>query len=268
MMPAQPSYDAVIVDIFARHYRKGTERFGFSRQEIQDAARRLGVSVPKNLGDLIYSFRFRKELPAAISGTTPKGKQWVIELAGAGRYRFRLATETRIVPRPDLLAVKVPDSTPEIVDRYALGDEQALLARVRYNRLIDIFLGLTTYSLQNHLRTTVAGMGQVEVDELYVGVNKQGAQYVIPVQAKGPRDRIGAVQTVQDAACCAEKFPALVCRPVAAQLLKNGPIALFELTVQGDEVRVIDERHYELVSAEKITESELALYRRAGAPRG
>ena len=65
--------------------------------------------------------------------------------------------------RDDIAAIKIPDATPEIIAAYALGDdEQALLAKVRYNRLIDIFLGLTTYSLQNHLRTYVAGMGQIE----------------------------------------------------------------------------------------------------------
>jgi len=41
---------------------------------------------------------------------------------------------------------------------YALGDEQALLAKLRYNRLLDIFTGVVCYSLQNHLRTNVPGM--------------------------------------------------------------------------------------------------------------
>ena len=60
-----------------------------------------------------------------------------------------------------LVQAKVPDATPGIVAQYALSDEQALLARVRYNRLIDIFTGVTCYSLQNHLRTTVIEMGQI-----------------------------------------------------------------------------------------------------------
>ena len=72
----------------------------------------------------------------------------------------------------------IPDATPELIRAYALDDEQALLAIVRYNRLIDTFLGLTTYSLQNHLRTTVQGMGQIEIDELYIGLDKHGCHYV------------------------------------------------------------------------------------------
>lgn len=77
-----------------------------------------------------------------------------------------------------------------MVAKYAFSDEQAVLARVRYNRLIDVFLGIACYSLQNHLRTSVRGMGQVETDELYVGVDKRGVQYVIPVQAKSGTNNI------------------------------------------------------------------------------
>jgi len=57
-------------------------------------------------------------------------------------------TATRIKPNDALASISVPDATPELIRAYALDDEQALLAIVRYNRLIDTFLGLTTYSLQ------------------------------------------------------------------------------------------------------------------------
>jgi hypothetical protein len=89
-----------------------------------------------------------------------------------------------ILPSEMLAETKIPDATPGIIAKYALSDEQALLAKVRYNRLIDIFTGVTCYSLQNHLRTTVPGIGRVETDEMYIGVDRRGAQYVFPVQAK------------------------------------------------------------------------------------
>ena len=259
-MAKQPRYQAILADIFKRHHTKGAEAFEFSRGEIEASAKRLRIRLPKNLGDLIYSFRFRTDFPSEIADTAPEGKQWTIELAGHGRYRFCLRSAGRIVPRPNLLVIKVPDATPEIVSRYALGDEQALLAKVRYNRLIDVFLGIAAYSLQNHLRTTVPGIGQLEIDELYVGVNRHGVQFVVPVQAKGSRDQIGTVQTAQDIACCTRKFPRLVCRPVAAQFLKDDIIALFELALQEKEVRVVDERHYQLVPSDAITDSDLAFY--------
>lgn len=67
-----------------------------------------------------------------------------------------------IEPDTMLATIKIPDGTPSIVKKYSASDEQALLTIVRYNRLIDTFLGITCYSLQNHLRTTVDGIGQIE----------------------------------------------------------------------------------------------------------
>ena len=113
--------------------------------------------------------------PTKIQITQPEGLEWIIEGAGQSEYRFKLVPATRIVPNAALATIGIPDATPELVQElYALDDEQALLAIVRYNRLIDTFLGLTTYSLQNHLRTTVKGVGQIEIDELYIGLDETG----------------------------------------------------------------------------------------------
>jgi hypothetical protein len=135
------------------------------------------------------------------------------------------------------------------------------LAIVRYNRLIDIFTGVTSYSLQNHLRTSVAGIGQIEVDELYVGVNTKGVHFVIPVQAKGRSDRLGIIQVWQDVSYCHAQFPQLVVRPIGVQFLPDGAVAMLELVVDGEDVRVVEERHYRLASREELTDAELAAAR-------
>jgi len=136
-----------------------------------------------------------------------------------------------------------------------------LLARLRYNRLVDIFTGVTCYSLQNHLRTTVPEMGQVEIDELYVGLDKKGAHYIFPVQAKGGRDKLSVVQIEQDFAVCATKFPKLICRPLGAQFMDGGIIALFEFEEADGSVGISAERHYKLVQPEEVTSEDLQSYR-------
>ncbi len=253
-------YMSIITAIFEKHYREGTETFAFDRSEIIDAAHALDIPLPKNVGDVVYSFRYRRPLPESITARAPEGKEWVIRLAGRSRYRFAL-TAVSIRPNPMLVTIKVPDATPGVVTMYALSDEQALLARLRYNRLIDVFTGVTCYSLQNHLRTTVSGMGQVETDEVYVGVDKRGVHYVLPVQAKGGTDRLSVVQVEQDAALCQEKFSGLVCRPIAAQFMEQGVIALFEFVQHEGEFRISEERHYQLVPPEEFTEDDLRAYR-------
>ena len=159
------------------------------------------------------------------------------------------------------MSIAIPDSTPEVIRLYALDDEQALLAIVRYNRLIDTFLGLTTYSLQNHLRTTVTGIGQIEIDELYIGIDTHGSHYAIPVQAKGGRDQIGIVQTSQDIRFVEERFDGIRCRSVSVQFMEDGVVAMFELVLQKDEIKVAEERHYRLVPAVDLDADAVRKYR-------
>ncbi len=252
-------YEAIIEKIFTNHF-KNTDDFEFARDEVVAVARKLKIELPKNLGAVIYSFRYRNELPKSIRTTATGGRKWVVEDAGRGKYRFKQVTLSSIEPRPELITIKIPNSTPEIISINSLNDEQALLAVVRYNRLVDIFLGITAFSLQNHLRTTVTNVGQIEIDEIYVGVDRQGRQFIVPVQAKGGSDKHGIVQSQQDIACCAEKFPHLICRAVSAQFMDEDVIALFELVVIENEIKVLDEKHYRLVPAASISSEELKIY--------
>lgn len=254
-------YARLIEAIFLDHYASNTTEFEFARRELEVQAEALEVKLPKNLSDVVYSFRHRNDFPDRILDTQPEGLQWIIEGAGRSRYRFRLVSANRVQPRSDLITIPIPDSTPEIIRMYALRDEQALLAVVRYNRLIDTFLGLTTYSLQNHLRTTVKGIGQIEIDEVYVGIDKRGCHYVIPVQAKGGKDQIGIVQTSQDIKWVEQRFPEMKCKAVAAQFMTDDVVALFELTLQDNEVRVVDEKHYRLVPWGELDLRAIASYR-------
>lgn len=143
--PKLNRYTALIERVFFGEnfagYREGATSLPFEREDLERAAAELGVRLPKNLGDVVYSIRYRAPMPASILATQPEGKEWIIEGAGRGRYCFALVPINRIVPNRELVTIKVPDATPEIIALYAQSDEQALLAKVRYNRLIDIFLG-------------------------------------------------------------------------------------------------------------------------------
>ena len=233
----------------------------FEREDIATVAAQQQIALPKNLGDVLYTFRYRSELPPSILEEAPEGQTWIIRPAGRSRYRFVLVADTPLTPNPNLAVTKIPDSTPGIIAKYAFSDEQAVLARVRYNRLIDVFLGIACYSLQNHLRTTAPGIGQIETDEIYIGLDKNGSHYAIPVQAKSGKDKLSRVQIEQDLAVCADKLPSLICRPVGAQFLRDDVIALFEFEQDYGDVRVVSEKHYQLAPPDTVTDEDLARYR-------
>lgn len=237
-------------------------KVAFNREDLVTATTALGFERIRNLGDLPYSFRFRRELPASIQATAPTGAEWIIIGTGIASYQFRLAAPGKIQPTLHYLPIKVPDATPEIVRHYAPGtDEQALLTRARYNRLVDIFTGLTCYSVQNHLRTTIANIGQIEVDEIYVGINKRGTHFSLPCQAKSPGDRFGIVQVLQDITFCTGRYPNTICKPIALKFTEDNSVALLELAVTEEndilKLSIVDEKHYKLIPRVQISDHEL-----------
>jgi DNA modification methylase len=254
-------YDQLIEQVFFNNYTEGASEVRFDREEFVAIAEKLGIKLPKNLGDIIYSYRYRNPLPARIRELLRPDQEWLIRSEGRAKYVFAKSSFHAISPNPRLSRIKVLDSTPEMIRRYALNDEQALLAILRYNRLIDVFTGVTCYSLQSHLRTFVEGIGQVETDEIYIGVNKSGEQFIFPIQAKGARERVGIVQLEQDFALCASKFPALTCRPIAAQFVEDDLIALFEFERSEGTLSIKEEKHYRLVPNDDLSDDEIKAYR-------
>lgn len=242
----------------------------FRRDDLIEAAEFLGEDRPKNLGDIVYSLRYRVSLPESVHSSAPAGREWAIFPGGKSVYVLRLVPVNLIEPRAGLRVVKLPDATPGAISKYAMSDEQALLALVRYNRLLDVFTGLACYSLQSHLRTTITiedafdgnpSSSQVETDELYVGLDKHGAHYVLPVQAKGGTDALSVIQIWQDFRIAAQKFPALRPRPIAAQFMPDGELALFEFEESGGTITIARESHYQLVPPDQLTDEELRDYR-------
>jgi hypothetical protein len=270
------AYKKIIIGVFEKHYKPGIRRFAFSRSELLAEAEKVGLDVESsadsttrtaNIGDVVYTYRFRKAFPPEILKTAAKEKMWIIAGAGDGQYEFRLITTPKLTADEGRFTTKVHDATPEIVRRFALNDEQAILARIRYNRLIDMFCRCVAYSLQNHLRTNIRGIGQIEIDELYVGSNRQGEHFIIPIQVKREKDALGVSQLLQDLEFCKVNHPHLTPKAIGAQMLKTKVegekydlLALFEFECQDtlDDLVISKraERHFLLLPYTKITESD------------
>jgi hypothetical protein len=247
-------YSDILVSIFTEKFSPDSPsaEIPFSRDDLLEHAQKLGIAPPKNLGDIVYSFRYRSSMPEKIAVSALVGHTWIIVGTGNAQYSFIMSRQSNIYPNPDLLPVLIPDNTPEILSLYSLSDEQSLLAKIRYNRILDLFLGIVTYSMQNHLRTKVDGIGQIEIDELYIGVNKIGQQFIMPVQAKVGNDKIGAVQLYQDISYCKAVFPDLICIPIAVHYV-GVEVCMFRLALDNWAVGIVEERHYKLVQSSEMS---------------
>ena len=54
----------------------------------------------------------------------------------------------------------------------------------------------------------------------------------------------------------------MICKPIAAQFMKDDLIAMFELENNENGIVIVSERHYRLVTAEELSPEELKKYSR------
>lgn len=245
-------YDEVVIEIFRRHDGASKDEFEFERSELSEIYAARFDEPLGNPGDVPYTYRSgRRELPSEIASTG----NWIIEPRGKGRYAFKQVSRSPyVVCPPHLKRIGILDATPDIVLKYGGRDEQGLLTKIRYNRLIDIFLSLTAYHLQGHVRAYVSNSGQVEIDDLYLGVDTDGTQYVIPVEAKTADETLGIVQVVSLNAFAWENYPELTLRSVAVKSCSDGSIFFMEFnnSLDHEDIEVVQYKRYQLIRDEAL----------------
>ncbi len=231
-------YDRVILTVFERLielYGPGEDEYFFDKDFLDLIADELKI---KNIPDIIYSYRSgRRPFPLAILSHG----HWIIRGMGKGKYVFtRLNFPAELTLPYDMEITSILSATPEVVLRYAKGDEQSTLVQIRYNRLVDIFTGLTAYHLQSHVRTYVDELGQIEIDDLYLGVDTDGNWFCIPLEAKPshPGDQLGRIQIASMIAYAEQEFPDLPVRPIGVKAITDGSIFFVEFTATPDPAEV------------------------------
>ncbi len=103
--------------------------------------------------------------------------------------------------------------------------------------------------MQGHIRTFIPRSGQIEVDDLYLGVDLNGKQYVIPVEAKSEREPLGVVQVVSLNTYALKAYPDLTLKSVAVKAWPDGSIFFLEFNsaVDGEDLSVTNYRRYRLI---------------------
>jgi len=236
-------YDKIITAVFNRKCKsiKKRDAIDFTKDELVETAKSLNIPL-RNPPDVVYTFRTRRALPNAILRTG----NWILTPKGKGKFSFQKTQRPPFIEIQEGLAhIEIPNALPEIVEKYTANDEQGLLSTIRYNGLIDVFTGVTCFHLQSHIRTTIKGEGQIEVDDLYVGVDEEGKQYILPTEAKSPdeRDKLGWFQVANLVKFARQRFPNLKCRPIAAKPMRRNIVCLMEFE---------DDTNYERISIKNI----------------
>ncbi|WP_422772390.1 hypothetical protein ACN28C_04935 [Plantactinospora sp. WMMC1484] len=222
-------YVPILRRIFTKKYTSGATFLDFTLDDVRQAALDLGITV-RNPADVIYRMRSRTVLPEEILNAG----FYILRQVGRGRYRFEVG-ESTIIPLPQGAVTEALDLTPLPVRRLlpeaiAEFDEQALLTVVNYCSLLDHFTGLRTYRLRSHVRKSVIGIGQAELDELDVAVALRDDEepVILPVEAKAAPDAINRVQISAMVAFSRVYFPGHEVRPIAIKVDYDSLVHILE----------------------------------------
>lgn len=257
-------YVPILRRVFSERYVDGCTTVEFTLDDVRRAADELGIVV-RNPADVIYRMRSRTILPAEILQLG----FYILRQIGRGRYRFEIG-ETTIVAIPAIMPTDALDLTPLPVRRLlpelaAEFDEQALLTVVNYCGLLDHFTGLRTYRLRSHVRKSVAGVGQAELDELDVAVALRDDEQpvILPIEAKAAPDAVNRVQIAAMVTFSGVYFPGHEIRPMAIKVDYNSLIHILEFnsTEEPSQLELIKSITYRL----NVSEQQLELINRTRA---
>lgn len=267
-------YVPVILKLFKDRWRPGASTVVFSLDDVRTAveAVRAISSNPdrissRNPADVVYRMRSRTVLPKEI---LDKGFH-VLRAVGRGRYQFEKAT-SGIIETPVSDLIPAIDHTPMPVRRLlpetmAEMDEQALLSVVGYCRLLDHFTGMKIYRLRSHVRKSVPGVGQAELDAIDVGIAAadDDVPVVFPIEAKAVADELNRVQIFNMIQYAEHYFPGLKVRPLALKVDYQSAIHFMEFNVASrpGELRIIRSASYSI----NTSDSQLAMIRATNVPK-
>jgi hypothetical protein len=267
-------YVPVILRLFKERYRPGASSVIFSLDDVRNAveAVRAESSNPnkissRNPADVVYRMRSRTKLPAEI---LDKGFH-ILRPIGRGQYQFERAA-AGIIEAPATEPLSTIDQTPMPVRRLlpetmAEMDEQALLSIVGYCQLLDHFTGMRIYRLRSHVRKSVPGVGQAELDAIDVGIAaaEDDLPVVFPIEAKAAADALNRVQVHNMIQYAKHYYPNLAVRPLALKVDFQSVVHLMEFNVAArpSDLRVVKAASYII----NTSEAQIAMIRATNVPK-
>ncbi|MBZ9883493.1 hypothetical protein LB535_14125 [Mesorhizobium sp. CA10] len=267
-------YVPVILKLFQDRWRPGAATVVFSLDDVRTAveAVRAVSNTPnaissRNPADVVYRMRSRTVLPKEI---LDKGFH-VLRAVGRGRYQFEKAS-SGIIDTPINELTPAIDQTPMPVRRLlpetmAEMDEQALLSVVGYCNLLDHFTGMKIYRLRSHVRKSVPGVGQAELDAIDVGIaaGEDEVPVIFPIEAKAVSDELNRVQIFNMIQYAAHYYPGLKVRPLALKVDYQSAVHLIEFNVatRPGELRIVRSASYAI----NTSEAQIAMIRATGVPK-
>jgi hypothetical protein len=195
----------------------------------------------------------------------------ILRAIGRGLYQFEKASSgimevpvRELTPAIDQTPMPVRRLLPEVM---AEMDEQALLSVVGYCQLLDHFTGMKVYRLRSHVRKSVPGIGQAELDAIDVGIasGDDDVPVVFPIEAKAVSDELNRVQIYNMIQYAAHYFPGLKVRPLAVKVDYESAVHIMEFNIASrpGDLRIVRSASYAI----NTSEAQIAMIRATNVPK-
>lgn len=123
------------------------------------------------------------------------------------------------------------------------------------------------YRLRSHVRKSVPGIGQAELDAIDVGIasGEDEVPVVFPIEAKAVSDELNRVQVFNMVRYAAHYFPGLKVRPLAIKVDYQSAVHIMEFNVAArpGELRIIRSASYAI----DTSEAQLEMIRKTNVPK-
>jgi hypothetical protein len=117
---------------------------------------------------------------------------------------------------------------------------------------------MTIYRLRSHVRKSVPGLGQAELDAIDVGIaaSEDEIPVIFPIEAKAATDALNRVQIFNMVQYVRHYYPNLVLRPLAIKVDHDSLLHMMEFNVptKTSDLRIIDTKTYSVQTSERQLE--------------
>lgn len=154
----------------------------------------------------------------SVAGNTPSKR---LARQFLSRHSQSQITTVDITPMP--VRRLLPETLAEM-------DEQALLTMASYCKLLDHLTGMTIYRVRSHVRKSVPGIGQAELDAIDVGIAKSedDIPVIFPIEAKALADALNRVQIFNMVQYAEHYYRGLTVRPLAIKVDEKSVLHVVE----------------------------------------
>ena len=229
--------------IFFTRAKPGVSFLRFSTDDVKCAFRRMGIKVPKNIGDIPHQAQ-KRAMPLVIQSTAPLGCEWILESMGAGVHCFKLVGSNKLHPSADAEERHVEDKAAAIIEAFDMSDKARLELQVKENGLLNDFLDREMSFATKPPRGFVKDVGQVDFDAIFVVRDELDARFIATVQYEIQPQPICGHKARRMLRFADIRYPEWKTKAIVVQRLSDNRIAIFEMQRFFEGTEIAKEVHY------------------------